>query len=88
MDWSQVMRFILIVLIVLSTSAFAKKKGKIIYKYKKYEKFDMDDLNIAGDTSNPGDLSINPRFRRKYKNTLPSKPNFNRELRKSILSLK
>jgi hypothetical protein len=80
----------LIVLLLLSNLSFAKskKKRKVIYKYKKYEKFEMDDINIAGDTSNPGDLSINPRFRKKFKNQLPSKPNFNREFRKSILSLK
>lgn len=84
------MRILLVMMIFLVTISFAKGKAKkkVIYKYKKYEKFEMDDLDIEGDTSNPGDLSINPRFRKQFKNSLPSKPNFNREFRKSVLSLK
>lgn len=84
------MKYLLVCLLMVTSIAFAKGKAKkkVIYKYKKYEKFEMDDLNIEGDTSNPGDLSINPRFRKQFKNSLPAKPNFNREFRKSILSLK
>ena len=57
---------------------------KIIYKYKKYQKFDFDDLVIEGETGNPGDLSITPRFRGQFRNRLPSRANFNPEIRKAI----
>lgn len=81
------MRIFLILVLLISTTVFAKNKRKVIYKYKKYEKFEMDDLNIEGEAGGPGDLSINPRFRKKFKNRLPSKPNFNREMAKSINSV-
>lgn len=57
---------------------------KVRYKYKKYEKFDFEDLVIEGETGSPGDLSIIPRYQRKFKNVLPYRKNFNAEMRKSI----
>lgn len=57
---------------------------KIIYKYKKYQKFDFEDLVIEGASGSPGDLSINPRLQRKFKNKLPYRKNFNAEIRKSL----
>ena len=57
---------------------------KIIYKYKKYQKFDFEDLVIEGETGSPGDLSISPRYQRKFKNKLPYRKNFNAEMRKSV----
>ena len=57
---------------------------KIIYKYKKYQKFDFEDLVIEGETGSPGDLSIIPRYQRKFKNRLPYRKNFNAEIRKSV----
>ena len=42
----------LLLLITFSSAVFAKKKNKqkIIYKYKKYEKFDFEELMIEGET--------------------------------------
>lgn len=57
---------------------------KVIYKYKKYQKFDFEDLVIEGETGSPGDLSIAPRYQRKFKNKLPYRKNFNAEIRRSI----
>jgi len=65
-------------------SGVVKGQQKIIYKYKKYEKFDFDDLQIEGDTGGPGDLSISPRYQRKFKNKLPYRRNFHPELRRAI----
>lgn len=61
-----------------------KGQQKIIYKYKKYEKFDFEDLMIEGETGSPGDLSINPRMQMKFKNKLPYRKNFNAEIRRSV----
>jgi len=73
---------------IFASSSFAqtqvKGKQKIVYKYKKYQKFDFEDLVIEGETGNPGDLSIAPRFQRKFKNKLPYRKNFNAEIRKGI----
>lgn len=57
---------------------------RIIYKYKEYEKFDFEDLIIEGETGNPGDLSIAPRYQRRFENKLPYRKNFNAEIRKGI----
>lgn len=76
-----------VILLSLGTSAQEAKSGevpKIIYKYKKYQKFDFEDLVIEGETGSPGDLSIIPRYQRKFKNRLPYRKNFNAEIRKSI----
>lgn len=72
---------------IISQSAFAQKK-KVKYEYKKYEKFDLGTMNIAGDNSSPGDLSISPRFRKNFRNKLPLRKNFNKEMIKAIDTVK
>ena len=69
-----------------NTSEFIDEKTgqKIIYKYQKHQKIDFEDLVIGGDTGSPGDLSISPRLRRRFKNKLPYRLNFNAEIRKGI----
>lgn len=62
----------------------AGAEQKVIYKYKEYEKFDFEDLVIEGETGNPGDLSIAPRYQRRFENKLPYRKNFNAEIRKGI----
>lgn len=81
--------FLVSSLLLFTFSTFAQQAQpgevpKIIYKYKKYQKFDFEDLVIEGETGSPGDLSINPRYQRKFKNKLPYRKNFNAEIRKSI----
>lgn len=82
------MRLIIFFLFVftVSSSVWSKDsgKGRIIYKYKKYEKFDFEDLVIEGEIGSPGDLSITPRYQRKFKNRLPYRKNFNAEIRKAV----
>ncbi len=64
------------------------KSPKIIFKYKKYEKFDFDDLSVSGDSSDPGDLSVGPRFKKRFRNRLPERKNFNKEIYKSLRAIK
>lgn len=82
-------KLLLLFLIGSCFSTFAQEGSdvqvpKIIYKYKKYQKFDFEDLVIEGETGSPGDLSIIPRYQRKFKNRLPYRKNFNAEIRKSV----
>jgi len=73
-----------VLLILLPLIGFSQsQKGKVTYKYKKYEKFDFEDLVIEGEIGSPGDLSIAPRYQRKFKNPLPYRKNFNFEMRKA-----
>jgi hypothetical protein len=83
----------LIIFILTSSFAYAQKpKGKsgkrVIYKYKKYEKFDFENLSIDGDASSPGDLSISPRFRKRFRNKLPQRLNFNPEMKNAIQAIR
>lgn len=60
------------------------KKNRIRYRYKKYQKFDFEDMVIEGETGSPGDLSIVPRYQTKFKNRLPYRRNFNDKIRLGI----
>ena len=64
------------------TLSFSQNNENVIYKYKKFQSFDFEDLVIDGETGGPGDLSIAPRFQKKFKNKLPYRKNFNAEIRK------
>lgn len=80
---------ILVSLFVFGNTAVFSQEAKsasprVIYKYKKYQKFDFDDLVIEGESGSPGDLSIAPRYQRKFKNRLPYRLNFHPEIYKGI----
>jgi hypothetical protein len=57
---------------------------QIIYRYKQFQRFDFEDLVIEGETGGPGDLSIAPRYQRRFQNKLPYRKNFNAEIRRGI----
>lgn len=76
---------LMIALFTLSFATFAqKKKEKIIYKYKKYQKFDFEDLVVEGDKGGPTDLSIRPRLKKKFNNKLPYRVHFNDKIIESV----
>lgn len=67
-----------------ANSVMIDKKNRIKYKYKKYQKFDFEDMMIEGEVGAPGDLSIVPRYQTRFKNRLPYRKNFNDKIRKGI----
>jgi len=69
--------------IILTTTTFSQD-GKVVYEYKKYQKFDFEDLSLSGDIGSPGDISISPRYQLKFKNKLPYRKNFNPEIVKGV----
>lgn len=76
----------LMMLLAFST-AFAQEKqkgGKVRYEYKKFEKFDFDEIGVEGEAGSPGDISISPRARNEFRNRLPERANFNKEMKKAI----
>jgi hypothetical protein len=77
------MKYLLILIFTFSFSAYAQKR-KVKYEYKKYEKFDLATMDIGGSASSPGDLSISPRFRKRFRNKIPERRNFKKEMRKAI----
>lgn len=74
---------ILFLAMSFTLSAFSQKK-KVNYTYKKFERFDFDALDVEGGAGSPGDLSISPRFRKEFKNKIPERKNFNKEIVQSI----
>lgn len=70
--------------LLISTSAFAQQKGNVRYEYKKFEKFDFDEIGVEGEAGSPGDISISPRLRKEFSNKLPEKRNFNKEMKKAV----
>ena len=74
--------FIISIIILFSLQVFSK--GKIIYKYKKFQEFDLEGLDVKGEVGAPNDLSLDSRFKRKFKNKLPLRKNFNPEIRRSV----
>ena len=67
-----------------SLTCSGQERDNVRFQYKKYEKFDFEDLVIEGETSSPSDLSIKPNYNKKFKNLLPYRKNFNSEIKKSI----
>jgi len=79
---------LLIVLLIIPFSAFAKKDKNIKYEYKKHESFDFNTLDVSGNLGSPGDLSISPRFRKRFKNKIPERKNFKREMKTALDSVR
>ena len=74
-------------ILIFSLASFTcggQEKDDVRFQYKKFEKFDFEDLVIEGETSSPSDLSIKPNYNKKFKNLLPYRKNFNSEIKKSI----
>ena len=79
--------FVMLLLLVAAGS-YSQSKGKVVYKYKKYQKFDFEDLVVDGDSGKPGDISITSRFQKKFRNNLPYRRNFHPEMIRSIESVR
>ncbi len=64
------------------------KKAGVVYKYKKYERFDLGNLEIKGEIIAPGDLSVLERKRKVFDLELLNRKEFDRETFKDINSLR
>ena len=78
------MKIFILFTLLFSISAFAQDKKNVRYEYKKFEKFDFDEIGVEGEAGAPGDISISPRLRKEMKHKLPERANFNKEMKKSI----
>jgi hypothetical protein len=74
----------ILILILFSTCLMAQDKKSVRYEYKKYEKFDFEEIGVQGEAGSPGDISISPRLRNEFRNKLPERVNFNKEMKKAI----
>lgn len=78
----------MLTLILFSINAVKSQDTKIIYQYKKYEKVDLGDLEVKGNVLAPGDITIMERDRARFQRELFDKPDFDQEMRFTILNLR
>ena len=78
------MRVLLFLIFFLIFNASAESNKNIKYEYKKFERFDFDEIGVEGEAGSPGDISISPRMRKEFRNKLPERENFNLEMKKAI----
>ncbi len=57
-------------------AAASAQEPPVIYQYKKYEKFDLGDLEVKGQLIAPGDLSVRERERRRFEVDLYNREHF------------
>lgn len=65
-----------------------KTEQKVIYQYKKYEKFDLGNLEVKGQLIAPGDISVRERERKRFELDLFTRKNFDGFQKKDIESLR
>ena len=65
-----------------------KTEQKVIYQYKKYEKFDLGNLEVKGQLIAPGDISVRERERKRFELDLFTRKNFDSFQRKDVDTLR
>lgn len=65
-----------------------KTEAKVIYQYKKYEKFDLGNLEVKGQLIAPGDISVRERERKRFELDLYTRKHFEPFQKKDIESLR
>ncbi len=78
----------LLILFVFSISLGAIAEENVIYQYKKYEKFDLGDLEVKGQLVAPGDLSVRERDRRRFELDLYNRADFDPMIKHDIKTLR
>lgn len=82
---------LILILVFSSSVALAQTPAageKVIYQYKKYEKFDLGNLEVKGQLIAPGDISVRERERKRFELDLYSRKDFDNFIKKDIESLR
>lgn len=79
---------ILMASLLLMNEVSAQEEQKVIYQYKKYEKFDLGNLEVQGQLIAPGDISVRERERKRFELDLYSRKDFDAFIKKDIESLR
>ena len=77
-----------LVMTVLGAAQKGMTEEKVIYQYKKYEKFDLGDLEVKGQLVAPGDLSVRERERRRFELDLYHRANFDEMTKHDVQTLR
>ena len=79
---------LLILFLTLCGLSARGEEKKVIYEYKKYEKFDLGNLEVKGQLIAPGDISVRERERRRFELELFNRKDFDAFLINDIQSLR
>lgn len=78
---------IALICLMLSPLCYSEEE-KVIYKYKKYEKFDLGSLEIKGEVIAPGDLSVMERERKRFTRSFYERTDFKQDMKNEMHSLR
>lgn len=91
----QVMKWALVSTILFTTfQSFGQEESydpndpNVRVEYKKYESFDLGNLEIEGKIIAPGDLSVQQRDRKRFNRDLFERFNFNPEIKEDVYHLR
>ena len=81
---------LVITLFILSSNLLAeeKKDENVIYEYKKYESFDLGNMEIQGKIIAPGDITVNDKDRKIFKRNLYNRFDFANKIRMDIFNIR
>lgn len=68
-----------LLMLLMTTTLWAsdqQSKKRVEYKYKKYEKFDLGNLEVKGKILAPGDISVRQRKRKRFRRDIYKRDNF------------
>ena len=78
--------FTCLVGLMLISEAWGEEK--VIYQYKKYEKFDLGNMEVKGQLIAPGDISVRERERKRFEMDLYTRQDFDPFVEKDIDTLR
>ncbi len=79
---------IIIVSFLISNNIRAETKEQVIYEYKKYEKFDLGNLEVKGELIAPGDISVRERDRKRFSSDFYIRDSFKQQIIDDIRNLR
>ncbi len=79
---------IMMIVLFISQGLKAEVREQVIYEYKKYEKFDLGNLEVKGELIAPGDISIRERNRKRFSSDFYVRDSFKPQILEDIKSLR
>lgn len=82
---------LLLVSVLYHVNGFTQTESSdpnVIIEYKKYESFDLGNLEIEGQLIAPGDLTVQERERRRFSRNLFERYDFDPETKQDIKTLR
>lgn len=78
----------IIISFIVSKGILAETKEEVIYEYKKYEKFDLGNLEVKGELIAPGDISVRERDRKRFSTEFYIRDSLNEQVHEDIKNLR